>query len=251
MKTTIKYILLTALRDRLFAGLFVAIIASFGLSLFVGQTAIVEEMQMGLVYMAGSTRIVLLIGLIVFVCFHVRRAFDNREIEVMLSRPISRSGFIVAYWLGFVITSILLIIPFAALIFWISRNLGGTLIWTASFFLETSLVLAFAIFASMILRSAVTAVLLCFAFYFISRLLGFFIYILDKPVADTVKDIAMNGLLKFISMIVPRLDLFSQSKWLVYGVPDAGTIAILVVQAGIYIPFLLFVAMYDFKRKQF
>lgn len=254
MLTTVRYILLTALRDWLFIGLFIAIFIAFAVSAFLGSTALIEEGQMTASYASGSTRVILLIGLIVFVCFHVRRAFENREIEVIISRPISRPVFVFAYWLGFAFVSLLLIVSlmFAMAIF-LNVNISGLMYWGLSLMLEAFLVIAFALFASLILRSAVTSVLLCFCFYFISRMMGFFLFILEKPYLFKGFDFGFitAKILYVISVILPRLDLYGKSEWLLYGVAGDTNFYIFVPQSLIYVPFLLTMAVFDFKRKQF
>lgn len=253
MKTTIRYIVLTAVRDWLFVGLFVALFAAFGLASFLGTTALVEGLQHTTTYTAGATRIILHIGLIVFGVFHVRRAFDNREIEVMISRPISRPAFVIAYWLGFFVVALWLIIPLlAAMAGLLQVNLEGLLYWGASLVLEAAIILAFVLFTALIMRSAVSAVLLSFGFYFLARMMGFFTYVLDKPASEavTLKNL-MRQMLEMVSSVVPRLDLFAKSEWLIYGVGQSMDIWLFVTQVAIAVPLLLLMAIVDFKRKQF
>jgi len=255
MRTTIKYILLTALRDWLFSGLFVALFLAYAVAVFLGGTALVEGEQMAASYIAGSSRLLLVIGLIVFVCFHVRRAFDNREIEVILSRPVSRSSFVIAYWLGFAVVSLILITVLTASIylFLTVHSSSSLLIWSFSLVLELWLVVAFSLFASLLLRSAVVAVLLSFGFYFISRMLGFFLFVMESPLHQRPDffSVVTGKLLEAVSAVLPRLDFYSKSEWLVHGVADDVNIMFFVMQTVIYIPFLLWMAIMDFKRRQF
>src|SRR5271169_3288627 len=97
MLTNIRYILITALRDWLFIGLLVSILFASFISATLGSTALVEENEMTIAVAAGSSRLILMIGLIVFVCFHIRNAFDTKEIDVILSRPNTRSNLIISY----------------------------------------------------------------------------------------------------------------------------------------------------------
>ncbi len=255
METTIRYIFLTAIRDWLFVGLFVAVFLAFGISLFLGGTAMVEQSQMATSYIGGSTRVILLIGLIVFVCFHVRRAFENREIEVILSRPISRTAFVVAYWLGFAVVAMLLILPLLVCmgIFLPEISLAGLIYWGVSLILESFIVVAFALFAALVMRSAVSSVLFCFGFYFIGRMMGFFLYVLDSPGGLRGMDFGtwVGQGLKFVSAVLPRLDLYAQSKWLVSGIGNDTSYQLFVTQTVIYVPLLLAAALWDFKHKQF
>ena len=84
MLTNIRYITLTAFRDLLFFGLLAAIVLAGVLSATLGSTAMVETEAMTVTYSAASARIILMIGLIVFISFHVRHAFDQKEIDKLI-----------------------------------------------------------------------------------------------------------------------------------------------------------------------
>lgn len=255
MKTIIRYTLLTASRDWLFIGLCSIILLAYGFSVFVGTTALVEQAQMSLAYFAGSSRIILVTGLIVFVCFHVRRAFENREVESILSKPISRTKFVISYWIGFSILAFLTTIPTIAIIYILnSPDLVGLLYWSVSFILEIALVIAFALLCSLIMSSAVSSVMATFAFYLSARLMGFFIAATDSPTslmgAGKLGQV-LEYILQAVSMIIPRLDMFAKSEWLIYGVEGQNDLWIFPVQSLVYILLLLAIAVFDFRRKQF
>ena len=225
MLVTIRYTLLTAVRDLLYVGLLLAALLAIALSIFIGGTALAEQRQMSVVYIAASTRIVFVVGMILFVCFHVRRMFDNREINMILSMPISRTSFVLSYCLGFVFVAILAILPiFLFLSLFFSINLAGTLFWALSVLMEVMLVIAFALSSAFILGSAATSALACFGFYFLSRIIGFFIASIAMPdslYSDSRFGIFITTLLKGISALLPRLDFYGKSSWLVYGVDGA------------------------------
>lgn len=255
MKTTIKYVLLTAIRDMLFIGLILAIIAAAFISNFLGGTAIVEKLEMSTAYTASSIRLITIIGMIVFVCFHVRRAFENKEIDLMLSRPISRIGFVVSYWLGFAVVAALIVVPvLIAVGIFQSYDLRGLILWGLSLISECLIITAFAVFSSIILRSAVSSVLLSFGLYLISRMMGFFLYVVDAPgkYELTSWQFYTQKFLKFGSYIFPRLDLYGKTEWLIYGVSKLNeNWWLFLVQTLIYTPILLTAAAIDFRKKQF
>lgn len=256
MLTVIRYTLLTAMRDKLFIGLLAAIGLVYGLSIFTGSTALSEQEHMMLALFSGGSRITLVTGMIVFVCFHVHRAFDNREIESILSKPLSRTHFVIGYWLGFVMITLFMIIPISVIALNIDQtNLSGLLLWSLSLVNETILIIAFALLCSLILRSAVSAVMASFAFYFISRLMGFFVAAMFSQEnllssGGTVGQFAIP-LLKAISTVIPRLDLYAKSEWMIYGIQNQPDIWIFPAQSLIFILLLLSMAVFDLKRKQF
>lgn len=255
MNTIVRYTLLTALRDWLFIGLLIMVLMAYGMSVFMGSTALVEQGQMALAYFAGASRLILVTGLIVFVCFHVRRAFDNREIESTLSKPVSRVEFVVAYWLGFAVLAAIAVVPVLLIIMVLNRpDWLGLLYWGVSLICEISLVVAFALLASLIMRSAVSSVLSCFAFYLISRLMGFFVAAMGQQTSLLGRGLfgaPMEFIMQVISTVIPRLDMFAKSDWLIYGIEGQADLWIFQVQSLVYILFLLAMATFDFKRKQF
>lgn len=253
MMTNIRYILLTALRDWLFIGLFVGILLATGISATLGSTAFLEEKQMTLTFASGSSRLILMVGMIVFVCFHIRNAFDTKEIDVILSRPISRSNLVIAYWLGFALVGFLLCLPIIGLMGMIGvGNIEGFLGWSASLLLEVFLVVALALFSAFTMRSAVTSVIACMGFYVLSRMMAFFIFTSQSgTIGNDAKYVVMKYALVVISTVVPRLDLFGKSEWLVYGFNSSQEWIVFVTQAAIFIPILLLASIADFRRKQF
>ena len=254
MRAIIKYILLTAVRDWLFIGLLFSVIACLGVSFFLGDLALSEQNATQLSFLAGTTRFILIMGLVLFICFHIRRSFDNREVDFMISRPISRSTFLMSYFISFSILSICLLLPVILLIFVVfSPNMGGFLVWSLSILLELIIISTFAIFSSLILKSAVSSVLSCFAFYFISRLMGFAIsnIVIPAKISQVGFNSFLEIVLKGVSAILPRLDQFGQSKWLIYGEVSSSTVYLIMMQSIIYVSLLLLMSIFDFNRKQF
>ena len=253
MLTNIRYILITALRDWLFTGLLLSVFCATGISAMLGSTAFLEEQEMTVTFAAGASRVILMVGLIVFVCFHIRNAFDTKEIDVILSRPISRSNLVIAYWLGFAFVALLLTLPVIAIIALIGvNNWAGFAGWGISLILETFMVVALALFSAFTLRSAVTSVIACMGFYVLSRMMAFFVLTSQSGmVGGENKYLLMRFALKAISSIVPRLDFFAKTKWLIYGFDANQEWIVFVIQAGVFIPLLLLASIADFRRKQF
>src|ERR1700722_19972057 len=101
MLTNVRYIFLTALRDWLFWAMLVGIMAASLIAHMLASTAPENARAMMIAYNCDAARAMIITGLIIFVCFHLRHAFDSREIDVFLSRPITRANLVVSYWIGF------------------------------------------------------------------------------------------------------------------------------------------------------
>jgi hypothetical protein len=230
------------------------LLAAFGISSVLGTASLVEQAQTTIAYVAGSARTIFLVGMILFVCFYVRKTFENREVEFILSKSISRHSFIFAYLLGFILVALLVIIPLVILLFFMEANLLGLAYWTLSLVLESLIIITFSLLAALILKSSVSAVMASLGFYIISRMMGFFVLTVKIP--QSLSDFAtldrvLNSVLKIISVAFPRLDLYGKSEWLIYGAVNLTDIYIILVQSIIYIPLMIFMAFYDFNRKQF
>jgi len=255
MKTLFKFILLTGLRDKLYLSILIILAGVFGLSNLVGFSALSEEAKMQLVYFSFLSRLIIVCGMVLFICFYINKSFEHKEIDFILAKPISRSTLILSYWFSFTLISLILIIPTLIVIsFFTKQDVVGLFWWGISVILELMIVSTFAIVSSLILKSAVVSVLATTSFYFIGRMMGFFVYSIDLPHnIGVVKNwqTLSEAILKFISSVFPRLDLFGKSEWLVYGINNYNDVYIVLGQSLIYIPLMLFVAFYDFGRKQF
>ncbi|MEQ9109211.1 MAG: hypothetical protein RIF37_07825 [Rhodospirillaceae bacterium] len=250
MIATLRFVLLTALRDRLFAGLFALVAVGFAMAIYLGDAALVEKGQTTVVYAGGAARTILILGLIIFQAFHIQRLYETREIEAVLSRAISREAFIVAYWAGFALVAVLLAAPIIALVFLFQSSLEGAVWWALSLVLEAFIVIAFAMFAGITLEKAVPAVFATLGFYGLSRLMSFFMSISEGTTLDGINVITVP-LSELVALLVPRLDLFAQTRWLVYGPGDIDSLVILIGQTVLYVGLLLFAAMFDLRRKRF
>ena len=122
-----------------------------------------------------------------------------------------------------------------------------------SMFFELIIISSFAILSSLILKSAVSSVLGCFSFYIISRIMGFAVstIIIPAKLNNINFNVAIEMSLKALSSLLPRLDQFAQSKWLIYGNMDASIFTLITSQSVIYISLILLMSVIDFNKKQF
>lgn len=255
MLSLIAYIFLTAKRDLLFIGVFLIMLLSISLAFLLGGTALVEPLEMTIAYIAASQRLLVLIGITIFICFHVHRGFETKEFEFMMARPLSRMRFITGYWIGVFLLGLLLISPLFPLLYFLCKHSQGVLIWITSLICEVAMMTAFALLGALMLRSAVTAVLGSLCFYLLSRMMGFFILLMHhQPPSGQgwmhLMNMGLYHLLQFCSLLMPRLDFFGKTSWLLYEVSQTDW-KLFLLQTAVYVPFLLMISFYDFHRKQF
>ncbi|MBF0168186.1 MAG: hypothetical protein HQL45_11205, partial [Alphaproteobacteria bacterium] len=56
---------------------------------------------------------------------------------------------------------------------------------------------------------------------------------------------------KALSLLLPRLDVYAQTAWLVHGAPPASMLGFICAQTLVYAPLLLLAAHFDLRRKRF
>jgi len=252
LPSLIQYVLLAALRDKLVTSIFLVLIVACSLSIFMGSAAIVEKDQFSLVFAAGGVRFAGLFGLILFIVFFIRRSFEARDVEFLLSRPIGRVQFILSYAAAFSILALLVALVQLLCIYVLGpHHFGqGTILWGFSLMIENIIMVNVALFFSMFLSSAASAAMATLALYVLGRMMGQILGILntgDKASLMEGFQMAMN----MVSTITPRLDLMGQTSWLLYGVEGDANYSFLVIQGALFCILILCATLIDLIRKQF
>ncbi len=248
----IKYILTAALRDRLLLSFVVLVGLGLSVSVFLGSAALTEKDQFSLVFAAGGLRIAGLLTLILFVVFYLRRSFETRDVEYILSRPISKFQFLLAHSLAFsILATFIAVVVTAAITLLSYQHIQlGHLLWGGSFWVELLVMANVALFFALFLSSAVTATLISFAFYVLSRLIGDILGIIEKP-GESGTIAFLEKIMNLVSVFIPRLDLMGQTSWLLYGTGGAVNFPFLFMQGAVFCGLVLAAAYYDLSRRQF
>lgn len=250
----VRYVLTAALRDKLLLSVLAVVVLGICLSLFSASSAVIEQDKFALVYMGSSLRILGLMGLALFVIFFTRRSFDARDIEYLLSRPISRSSLVLSNAAAFSILAIGAGMLLSAILFasgYKNGNLDGIFLWSLGVTAEYILVVNVALFFAMVLTSPVTAGMGVLGFYVLARMMGQLLGIVGGHAFHFPGMEILNGGMKMISMIIPRLDLMTQTSWLVYGSASISDYAFLLVQTVVFLGLILTATLIDLVRRQF
>lgn len=247
----VKYVLKAAIRDRLVLSLLLALIVGTSIAVFLGASAVTESDQFAAVFLAAGLRLVGVLGLVLFAVFYVRRAFDSKDVEYLLSRPLSRASFILSHALGFSLLAIGVGGFIALILAGVAPYLIGNsyYLWSLSLMAEFIIIMNAALFFSMVLVNATSAALAVYGLYILARLMGQMLGIVDAGIAAEVYS-GLGVVFEFVSLIVPRLDLMAQSSWLVYGTGDVGY-GFILLQTVVYTALLILCAMVDLVRRQF
>ncbi|MCK6418404.1 MAG: hypothetical protein L6Q57_05635 [Alphaproteobacteria bacterium] len=246
----VHYVLTAAVRDRLIMTLVLALVVIASLSVFLGSAAINEKDQFISVYAGGGIRLMGVLGLTLFIVFFIRRSFEARDIEFLLSRPIGRAQFLFSYAGSFSLIALILALAQIFALYILGPHLFGYghIMWGFSIIAENVIVACAALFFSLWLTSASASVMAVLGLYGLARLSGELLGIIDSG-KDTAPE-AMEFVMQAVTVLAPRLDLFGQTSWLIYGPGETGY-GFLALQCVVYSGLLLLAGLYDLIKRQF
>ena len=251
LRALLNYLLRVALGERLLVTMVAALVASAALAAFLGSTALVEQREFAAVLTANAGRLVVVLALILFTCFHVRRAFDSREVDLLLARPVSRWDFVLAYVVMLILAAALMAALAGLAVGLIARpGLAALGWWTLSLFVEAMVVAVAALFFALALGSGVTSALACLGLYALGRLIGLLGGIAAAQGHAGPLERMLDQLVGLLALVLPRLDLLGRSAWLVHGISDPDQVATAVLQGALYVLLLGAAASFDFGRRQ-
>lgn len=247
----VKYVLIAALRDKLILSFFLILVVGACLSLFLGSSAVIEKEYFTVVFASGGLRIASVMALVLFVVFFVRRSFDSKDIEFLLSRPVGRMQFILSLSAGFSVLAVVIGIVLGVLVYALGPNLfkDSYFLWVASIIVENIIMVNSALFFSMYISSAASASMAVAGFYLLGRLIGQLLGMSSSDLVDGWGPVPM--IMNVVSVIVPRFDLMGQASWLIYGYSGDVGYAIVFAQGAVFCFLVLCAAMLDFVRRQF
>ncbi|MBW4494185.1 MAG: ABC transporter permease [Oscillatoria princeps RMCB-10] len=182
----------------------------------------------------------------------INKEIDKRTVLVLLSKPVSRSEFIIGKHIGLsavlaVLIALMTGIYLGVLSFYkIPHPLESILVAVLYLFLELSLLTAVGIMFG-VFTSSLLATLLTFAVYVMGHLSRDLLQLGEISKNPTLKNVTQG-----IYLVIPDLARFDLKNEAVYGLlPDTVTLLVSAVYGLIYIALLLALANLIFWRREF
>jgi ABC-type transport system involved in multi-copper enzyme maturation permease subunit len=246
-----RYTVLEAWRNRLAITVAVAVALLFLLSVFVRELAVTESARLQTALLASALRLasVFLIGL--YILNGLTREFNDKVVELVLSLDLPRPAYVLGKFLGYaVVAAGVALIATAPLAF--LAPAGAAAAWGFSLALELLLVAAIAVFCITTFTQLLSAAAFVAAFYLLARsitaiqLMSTAGLVADGGAGQKIGEWLANAM----AFVLPRLDTFTQTAWLMpEGLP--GGLGAIVLQSAVYVALLLAAAMFDLYRKNF
>lgn len=227
------------------------VLGGLALAEFAAALAITESNEYRIVVYAAATRFVGALIVTLYVASSVLREFDDKNVELILSRPITRTDWYIGRFLGLAAIScgiaVILASPLAIL------ASGAALLWTYSLALEMLIVAAATMAACVSLRQLPLATCAVVGFYFLARSVSNIALMSTGPTVDAASTanrfIALA--VELIAYVVPALDRFTQSSWLLDGASALSELGFISLQTIIFVVLLSGIGLFDLHRRNF
>lgn len=249
MVTIARYTLLEAVRNRL-AWLFLLVAcAAVGLSGFLQELALTESRAVQAALLAALLRIAAVFLVSTFVVTSMVREANDKGLELLLALPMPRSTYLLGKLCGFGALAMLPALLFGALCLFFAP-IGQAALWSVSLLCELWIVAAFALLCVLSFSQVMPALAACAGFYLLARSIGSLQLIgHGGHGAQSWQQQAMAGGIDTLAFLLPRLDTFTRTEWLLYHGGDLAALLAVLGQSAVYIALLGSAALFDFYRK--
>jgi ABC-type transport system involved in multi-copper enzyme maturation permease subunit len=244
-----RYTWMEARRNRLLWLAALVLVAGLGLASLLSQAALTEARELQLAVLAALYRLAAVFIVSAFIITSMVRENADKALEVFLAMPLPRTAFLLGRLLGFSLCALALA-AVATLPLFALAPASSVAAWAASLAAELLLMSAMALFCVVTLTQILPALAATFAFYLLARSITALQLVGSGPLAgDTLAQQVMNGVLAAIAFVLPRLDGFSQTAWLIHSPPSGGELLAVAAQTAVYFVLLASAALFDFHRK--
>ena len=229
---------------------FFGVACLFALTVFIGELAITETIQIQNALMSMVLRLFAVFTICTFVVTSVAREFNDRCFEFVLALPIERSVYLLGKMLGFFLLSVVIILIICMPLL-LTADIWQLLLWSVSLLCEASILVAFSLFCLITCKNITSVFLVITGFYLLSRTISVIQLIGSSSVLEmsSLSHKVIVFVIDMIALFLPALERFCQTAWLVYG--GGSDYFFVLVQTIIYVPLLLAAACFDLRRKNF
>ena len=246
-----RYTLLEALRNRLLWLALILVAAGLGFTQFLQQVAITESNQIQAALLAAVVRVGSVFMLASFVVTSMVREFNDKVMELILSRPLRRSSYFFGKLAGYaaIALALALISSLPLALFAPAQQVA---LWGLSLACELLIVTAFSLFCVLSLTQVISALAAVAGFYLLSRSISTLQIMAANPLSDlSLGQQLVNFVIDAIAFLLPGIDRMTQTGWLIYSAPDPAEILAVLAQTGAYVLLLCGAALFDLQRKNF
>lgn len=250
INTICRYTALEAIRTRVPATALLTLAVLLGASLFIRELAVTETTRFQIGFYATAARLCAVFIASLYVLASISREFSDKGLEVLLALDVPRSHYICGKLAGFMLTACAIAIVLS-LPLWVLAPAAAAGMWTVSLAIELALVTALSLFCIVTFTQLLPAAGFVAAFYLLARSVTAMRLMSGNPVAgqDTLSHQVSRGLVDGLGYLMPALDRWTDTAWLVNAAPDPAVLLTIVAQGTIYTGLLAAATLFDFYRR--
>jgi ABC-type transport system involved in multi-copper enzyme maturation permease subunit len=243
-----RFTLLEAARSRLSWLVLGTVLVLSLASLLVRELAITDSQRLQLAFLATSLRVTSALLTATFIISSLQREFNDKVPALVLALDVPRSHFVLGKAVGLSLTALFIALACALPLTLLAPAMAWWP-WTVSLMLESWIIAAISVFCGFSLRSVSAGLLFTAGFYVLAKSLAVIQLISHASLnAATISHRYMTGLLDVLALLLPRLDQFAQTGWLV-DVVGRAALGGLALQALIFVALVTSATMFDLYRK--
>ena len=248
--TIARYTAAEAIHSRVLVTALVIIATGIALGQFTSELALTDSRGIGAATQAWLFRISAVFLIASFAVSSLAREANDKGLELLLSLPLPRGGYLFGKWGGCTLAAALLTLLFALPLAMVAPW-SGVSAWAMSLFFELAIVASASLLCALTFTHVVASLAAVTAFYTLSRTMAAMLAIGSNPVAaqDSVAFRFATTLLDVIAAVLPRLDRFTRTDWLMANAVPWTDMSWLATQAVVYVALLLAAAYVDLMRK--
>lgn len=250
LTTIARYTFVEALRNRLFLLSLIGLVCLFGIAEFAGELAITESRQIQAALVATSTRWFLVITCALFVITSMVREANDKGIELILSLPVSRASYYFGKYCGFLLLAGV-VLALSGLLLMLYTDLTSLAVWLLSLLCEIAIIIAASMLCLFTFSNITVAYIAVLSFYLLSRSISAIQLLSTSPIleSENYSQQFMNQLVDVVAWVLPDLDAYTRSDWLVYGI-DEVSLSHVLLQTVVYLMILFAAGLFDLYRKE-
>lgn len=248
--TIAGFTVLEAIKSRIIWLLIAGLISLFSLTEFIGYVTITESLPFKSALLGASLRILAVMVMALFVTTSMLRELNDKGLELVLSLPVPRAVYYLGKLLGFVVVALgVAMIVGLGLVLYVPT--APLTIWSVSLACELIIVVAFGLLSLVSFNQMTSAMSAVLVFYLLARSVNAVRLMGTGPLVDpdSQAQAIIRQVIDILAYVLPSLDRYTLSEWLVYHGVDWMALAFIAGQTLIYTALLSLAGLFDLYRR--
>ncbi len=249
--TVAFYLLLEAWRSRLPLLVLGILTANLGLAWFIGELAVTETQATQAALLAAWSRLTAVYLLTLFCVGSLAREFNDKGAQLLFAAPLSRGEYFLGKAVGLAALAVGSALLFSLPLLLYAPPLAVAY-WAASLACELLLMGFVGMLCAIGLNHTTQALSAALGFYLLARVIQAMQFMAESGWRESASpaDQIMAGGVYVMALLLPDLDRFTVSAWLLYSPPDPPALWTVLIQTGIYLALLTGMILFDLYRKE-